>query len=147
MKWEGNKKKKGWSHESSRRVNKKKKERRLGAKKKKKKQRRGTEKSAGLGEDQRPDRARPWVRQDGYLPGPRRGEGRLGPSPSSPANLGPAPSPEGRAWVQRPPRALPLPPPGRPRGGAGHGWGLPPGARPSPGLFGRSGPGFPARRA
>ena len=42
-------------------------------------------------------------RKPGASAAPRRGEGRPGPSRTRLTSLGPASSPEARAWVQRPP--------------------------------------------
>lgn len=69
MKGEGNKKKKGWSHESSRRVNKKKKREKVGGKKKKKN--RGGERR----------RVQALARTRDQI-GPGRGYGKMGTSPA-----------------------------------------------------------------
>lgn len=90
MKGEGNKKKKGWSHESSRRVNKKKKEReKVGGKKKKKK----TEE--GNGEECRPWRG-PETRSGQAVgtarwvpPRPQKRRGTPGTIPQQPSESGP----------------------------------------------------------
>lgn len=112
--------------------------------KKEKARGRQAERSAGRGEVLGPGRAVAPERR--VRPRPR-GEGQLGLSATSPENLGPAPSTEAQAWVQRFPRALFSPPS---QGTTGRDWtgvGRPPGARATPGLFGCSGPDFPARRA
>lgn len=90
------------------------------------------------------DQAGPWLRQARCHQ--RRGEGRPRPSLTSPANLGPAPSPEGRAWDQRPPPAPTLPPPGGLQGGAGPQWGGPQGRAPVPDCLGALGQAFQLAR-
>lgn len=116
----------------------------VGNKKKRSKERgksqeRRSEKCTGDGEALGPDRG---SGRPGGTAGRRRGEGRPSRSPTSPANLGPAPSPEGRARVQRPPPAPALPPPGGPQGGAGPWWGGPQGRAPVPDCWGALGQAF-----
>lgn len=84
----------------------------------------------------RPDRG---SGRPGATAGQRRGEGRPRPSPTNPANLGPAPSPEGRACVQRPPLLL-SPNPGDHK--AGPWWGGPQGRAPVPDCLGALGQAF-----
>lgn len=86
---------------------------------------------------------RPGCRSDkaGASSASRRGHGHPGPSPTSPANLGPASSPGSQAWVQRFPRALFSPPSWET---TGWGWtrvGRPPGA-PVPDCLGALGQAF-----